>query len=156
MTVRSTEDIKIITMIPPNMHVKASAGTFGSGVDASGIVDTAGFNKALVILGLGATQSAGGFTMKHQSGVATLMASATAFDPAVSLAIAASTTDSYEKHAYYLDLTQGEIKRYLNCKLSYATGKSCDAYVICLLMRGEQVPPDSTGFTSVTYISDSA
>lgn len=139
-------DIKVVRMIPGPRHataagVSASAPTYGSGGASHGVVDTAGYDQALLmVLKSAATAAKVSWKFYHQSGATTLAASANSIASAVACGITASRVG----HMYRLNLTG--YKRYLNAKITTCT--TCGmTQVLCILTKGEVIPPGNNGFT---------
>ena len=156
---RHDRNVKVVRMIPiPQLGANAtvSAGTYGSGGHGTkGIVDTRGFNRALIEVrrGGGATKVKS-VHIGFQSGATTLMASSTLLSGYTSGNW--FTSSSTSQSVWLLDINLNSItnaKRYLNCKVVTSAASSIAKIdVTCRLTRGEQFPPSTTGYTSTTAV----
>lgn len=113
----------------------------------SGTIDCRGADTCVLMLDKPIHNAAGAlsFTVRHAASTNTF-ASATAFSTAVSI----SQTATSAAKTHILDVDMRGVGPYLVYKLSTITA-SAKAGVYGLLMDNESVPPNSTGFTSITY-----
>jgi hypothetical protein len=151
---RHDENLHTIMMIPTvklTASSSASAQTYGSASTTKGIVDTQGFDRARIrVLKWTGNSVKQTVRIGFQSGRSTLFVSATPLSGTTSGIIMNGVTTSAIQTLYDINLAQyAGRKRFLNAKLTNSTVSGYGT-VICDLVRGEQSPPATTGFTTIT------
>lgn len=160
---RIDRNMKFKRMIPGPRTVTAngatvSAKTYGSGGHATlGVVDTLGWRRMRVELSksTGTAQKLSKFYLGFQSGAATLWASCTPLSGFTSGIVLSSITTSSVTYAWDINLAAYKNrKRYLNCKVTTST-TSGNIEVRAYELDGEQFPPSTTGYVSITGYAQS-
>jgi hypothetical protein len=132
-----------------------SAATYGSGGHATlGVVDTQGWRRVRVEVSkqAGTAQKLSKLYLGMQSGATTLWASCSPLSGYTSGIVLSAITTSSVTYAFDINLTgYRSRKRYLNCKLTTST-TSGNVEVRAYELEGEQFPPSTTGYTSITNV----
>lgn len=153
---RHDENIKTIVMIPGPRTTTAngasvSAATYGTTGSTKGLVDVRGWDRARIrILKQTGTAQKATVRLAFQSASTTLFVSATALSGTTSGIVMNGVTTSGIQNLYDINLASySGLKAFLNCKVTTST-TSGNVTVLCDLVRGEQFPPSTTGFTTIT------
>lgn len=153
---RHDENTKLIRMIPAPRTVTAngqsvSAITYGSSGETKGIVDVRGWDRARIEISkqTGTAQKAT-VRIGFQSAKTTLFVSATPLSGTTSGIVMNGVTTSAITNLVDINLANySGLKAFLTCKVTTCT-TSGNVDVKCHLARGEQFPPSTTGYTTIT------
>lgn len=147
-------DLKVYRMIAGPRHETAagagtSARTLGSGgvTTGLGVVDKKDWDWALIVAGRSQINSTAKFILRffHQSGAATLTASAT------SLFIKSITSGSKSGNFHVIRVKLEGLKRYLNCRVC-TVGTCGYPDVWAILLKGKEIPPSFGSAATVANV----
>jgi hypothetical protein len=156
---RYDADFKIIRMIPHPRTTTAngqtvSAATYGTTGSTKGTVDLRGWDRAQIIIEkqAGTAQKLSKVYLSFQSAASTLWASSTPITGFTSGIVLSSVTTSAATWLVNLNLAErSDRKAFLNTKITTST-TSGNVGVTCILTKGKEFPPGTTGFTTVQQI----